>query len=70
MKKNLLILIPFILGLGCFIIYNIIGYEVAPDGTLVESFFLIPIGHLFILIGIISSIVSFFHNSKKSNKSK
>lgn len=70
MKKNILILIPFILGLGCFISYNIIGSEVAPDGTLVEPFFLIPISYLFMLIGIIASIVSLFRNYRKSHKSK
>ncbi len=68
MKKNLLILIPFILAVGCFIAYNIIGSEVAPDGTLIEPFFLIPMTYLFMLIGIIASIVSFFRNSKKSDK--
>ncbi|WFD10917.1 DUF3955 domain-containing protein [Tepidibacter hydrothermalis] len=70
MKKNILILIPFILGLGCFISYNIIGSEVAPDGTLIEPFFLIPMSYLFMLIGIIASIVSLFCKYKNSHKSK
>ncbi|CAH2215406.1 DUF3955 domain-containing protein [Tepidibacter aestuarii] len=68
MKKNLLTLIPFIIGFGCFIAYNIIGSEVAPDGTLIEPFGLIPLGYLFIFIGIIASIVSFFSKYKKSYK--
>ncbi|MCY6372064.1 DUF3955 domain-containing protein [Clostridium ganghwense] len=70
MKKYLLSLISFIVGFGCFVTFSIIGSEVAPDGTLIEPFFLIPIGYLFIAIGIITSIVSFFRNYKKSNKYK
>ncbi|WBW96788.1 DUF3955 domain-containing protein [Oceanirhabdus sp. W0125-5] len=56
MKKYLISLISFILGLCCFLIYSIIGCKVAPDGTLVEPFYLIPIGYLFIAIGIIIAI--------------
>lgn len=67
MKKNILILIPFILGLGCFICYNLIGSEIAPDGTLIEPFFLIPMSYLFMLIGIIASIISLFCKYKKSH---
>lgn len=70
MKKNLLILIPFILSFGCFISYNLIGSEIAPDGTLVEPFFLIPMSYLFMLIGIIASIISLFYKYKKAHKSK
>lgn len=68
MKKNLLTLISFIIGFGCFASFSIIGSEVAPDGTLIEPFFLIPIGYLFIAIGIITSIISFFYKHKKSDK--
>jgi len=39
MKKYLLNLIPFIITIGCVVTFNIIGSEVAPDGTLVEPFF-------------------------------
>jgi len=65
-KINLLTLISFIVGGGCFVTFSIIGSEVAPDGTLIEPFALIPIGYLFITIGIITSIVSYFRK-KKSN---
>lgn len=71
MKKYLLTLISFIIGIGCFVAFNIIGSEVAPDGTLVEPFFLIPIGYLFFFIGIIGLLVrtvSFYRNTKKSNR--
>lgn len=53
MKKQYLALIPFILGTICAIAYNIIGSEVAPDGMLIEPFFLIPVSYLFFLIGIL-----------------
>jgi hypothetical protein len=38
MKKYLFALIPFILGIGCFAAYIIIGSEVVLDGTLMEAF--------------------------------
>jgi len=60
MKKIYLIaIIPLILGIGCLIAFKMIGSHVAPDGTLVEPFALIPIGWLLIIIGIVSSIVLF-----------
>ncbi|MGH4121503.1 MAG: DUF3955 domain-containing protein [Clostridium sp.] len=72
MKKKYLTLIPFIIGGGCMIAYSIIGSEVAPDGTLLEPFYLIPMSFLFLAIGIILvlsvSIVSFFRKSKKSHR--
>ncbi|MDO7205447.1 DUF3955 domain-containing protein [Paraclostridium bifermentans] len=46
MKKYLLTIITFILGVACFVSYNIIGSEIAPDGTLIEPFGLMPIGFL------------------------
>ncbi|SDP36078.1 DUF3955 domain-containing protein [Clostridium gasigenes] len=69
MKKYLLALIPFIIGIGCMITYSIIGSEVAPDGTFVEAFFKMPIGYLFlaigIIIGLVVSIMSLYRNTKK-----
>ncbi|MCY6356345.1 DUF3955 domain-containing protein [Clostridium sp. ZS2-4] len=69
-KRNPLTLISFIMGFGCFVAFNIIGSEVAPDGTLIEPFGLLPIGYLFIAIGIINLIISFFRNRKKSDNHK
>ncbi len=58
MKKfRLMIVILFSLGISCFLIFNIIGSHVEPDGTLVEPFFLVPIGFLFIFSGTIFSII-------------
>ena len=69
MKKKFLILIPFIMAIGCIVALNIIGSEVAPDGTLLEPFYLIPMSYIFMAIGIILvltvKIVSFFRKSKK-----
>ncbi|WP_439743133.1 DUF3955 domain-containing protein [Bacillus pseudomycoides] len=58
MKKYILSLIPFILGIGCLVSFNTIGSKVAADGTLVEPFYLLPIGYSLIAIGIISLFVS------------
>ena len=72
MKKKFLVLIPFIIGIGCMIAYNIIGSEVAPDGRLVEPFYLIPMGFLFVAIGIVLvlavNIVPCFRKCKKNDK--
>ncbi|PEJ24651.1 DUF3955 domain-containing protein [Bacillus pseudomycoides] len=65
MKKYILTLIPFILGVGCVVSYNTIGSKVASDGTLVEPFYLLPMGYSFLAIGIISLFVS---KMKKVNK--
>ena len=61
MKKYILNLIPFIITV---ISYNIIGSEVLPDGTLSESFYLIPIAWLFFLIGIVVNILLYIKNKK------
>ncbi len=65
MKKNFIAIIPLALGFGCLLAYKIIGSEVAPDGTLVEPFGLIPIGYLLILIGLVAGIVLFILSKKK-----
>lgn len=53
MKKFIYIL-PFILGILCFITSAISGSTVTSDGILIEPFFfLIPIGYICFLIGII-----------------
>ncbi|UNP79191.1 DUF3955 domain-containing protein [Bacillus nitratireducens] len=63
-KRYLLASSPIILGVLCIIMFNIIGSEVKPDGSLVEPFFLIPLAYLFVLIGIITilfvAIISMF----------
>lgn len=59
MKKNILYSIPFLIAIGCLVIFNIIGSEVAADGTLIEPFFLIPILWLFSFIGILALIFRF-----------
>ncbi|SCC63733.1 Uncharacterized protein BW664_05234 [Bacillus mycoides] len=52
-KKYLLASSPIFLGVLCILMFNIIGSEVKPDGTLVEPFFLIPLAYLFVFTGII-----------------
>jgi hypothetical protein len=46
-------------GLACFVAFALIGSSVADDGTLVEPFFLIPIGWLLALTGGIVAIATF-----------
>ncbi|WP_024621140.1 DUF3955 domain-containing protein [Metaclostridioides mangenotii] len=57
-KKYLLASTPIILGFLCFILFNVIGSSVAPDGALVEPFPLIPIGFLLIVSGIVSLVIT------------
>jgi hypothetical protein len=72
MKKYRLVLILFLAGIACMVTYNIIGCEIAPDGTLMEPFFLIPLSYLFmaisIILGIAVSAVSFFRKPKAFDK--
>ncbi|EJS74352.1 DUF3955 domain-containing protein [Bacillus cereus] len=67
-NKFLLASSPIFLGVLCIIMFNIIGSEVKPDGTLVEPFFLIPLAYLFVFIGIIAilfvAILSVFRKNK------
>lgn len=66
MKKYFLSLISIIITVGCIIAYNIIGVNIAQDGTLIEPFFLIPMAWLFALISVVSAlIVKIGYNYKK-----
>lgn len=58
MKKYLFAAVPFLLWIGCIYAYNAVGSHIAPDGTLVEPFFLIPLGYLFFALGIICTTVT------------
>lgn len=57
--KRFLTLLPFLIAIGCSVVYNIIGCRVLADGTLDEPFFLVPIGYFFFFIGIILLLVRF-----------
>lgn len=56
-KRYLIAIMPIIIGIGCAIAYASIGSYVATNGTLVEPFFLIPVGAFLILLGIILGII-------------
>lgn len=72
MKKYIFTIASFVVAVICGVSYNIIGSEVAQDGTLVEPFFLIPLTYLFLLIAIVSAIavaaVSFVKSRKESHQ--
>jgi hypothetical protein len=73
MKKiYLFAIIPFVLGIVCWIAYNVIGSYVAPDGTLIEPFGFIPTGFLLIAVSAIAAVATsawaLFHNPQKSDK--
>lgn len=53
MKKYIFASMPILLGVISFLIFMVKGSNVAPDGTLEEPFFLIPIGFLLLFIGFI-----------------
>ena len=57
MKKYLIAIAPFLIGLTCFVSYKIIGSKVMPDGTLIEPFGLIPLTFIFLFLSIIGTIV-------------
>jgi hypothetical protein len=65
MKKYMLSLIPLILGIGCLVSFNMMGSKVAADGTLVEPFYLLPMGYSLMAISVIGLGVNVI---KKANK--
>lgn len=69
MKKYLLSIISFFISIVCILSYNVIGSSVAPDGTLIEPFYLIPMSWLFLIIGLASLIIVFvvFHLKNKKH---
>jgi hypothetical protein len=72
MKKYLMAIISLILGISCFLVYHLIGFSVAVDGTLIEPFGLIPIGFLLTAIALVSGLMvstwSMFHAPSKTDK--
>ncbi|WP_342598335.1 DUF3955 domain-containing protein [Psychrobacillus sp. FSL H8-0483] len=70
-KKYFIASTPIFLGVFCFIAKAIIGSNVAPDGTLEEPFFLIPIGFLLFFLGIVSligiALISMMKKTQVSN---
>lgn len=68
MKKYLLSIISFFISIVCILSYNVIGSSVAPDGTLIEPFYLIPMSWLFLIIGLVSLIIVFVVSHLKNKK--
>lgn len=68
MKKYLLSIISFLISIVCILSYNVIGSSVAPDGTLIEPFYLIPMSWLFLIIGLASLIIVFVVSHLKNKK--
>lgn len=56
-KTYIIPAIPFLAGIICWIGYMAKGAYVAEDGLLVESFYLIGLGWLFIFIALFSAII-------------
>ncbi len=56
-RKYLVSLLFLFLGLACHATFGIIGTEIAPDGRLVEPFFLLPIGYLLDALSIIAFLI-------------
>ena len=52
-------------SLACIVAFEVIGSEVAEDGTLVEPFFLIPIAWLLFLTGGMLAIATFIRGRLK-----
>lgn len=69
MKKYLLSIISFFISIVCILSYNVIGSSVAPDGTLIEPFYLIPMSWLFLIIGLASLIIVFIVSHLKNKNS-
>ncbi|MEN6622427.1 MAG: DUF3955 domain-containing protein [Smithella sp.] len=63
-------LISALAAMICFISYHIIGVEVLPDGRLVEPFALLPIGYLFVIVFMVSTICNFIFLRKRKKSAK
>lgn len=50
----------FACGIGLQILFRWIGGHAAEDGTLIEPFYLIPMGYLFCLSGFALGVVLYF----------
>lgn len=58
-------LVLIVTGVVCFVLKVILGSTIDGNGVLHEPFFLIPIGYLFLLLGIISGVSYLFKRSHK-----
>ena len=68
MRINLYATIIMILtGIGCFLLSTMIGSTIDSNGVLHEPFFLIPIGYLFLLMGLISGFIYLFRKLRKQS---
>lgn len=71
MKSSFYITVGLIaMGLICFGIFAAMGSTIDSEGILHEPFFLIPVGYLFILSGLISGAIYLIKNivNKRSSK--
>ncbi len=57
-RMNLISIILLTIGAICFLAKALIGSEVDSNGMLNEPFFLIPIGYLFLLSGVIGLLIA------------
>jgi len=58
-SKNIMV-VTLIWGIGCFVLFEIIGSTVDSNGILHEPFFLVSFGYLFILIGLVSGLIHWY----------
>ncbi|MFD1670671.1 DUF3955 domain-containing protein [Agrilactobacillus yilanensis] len=57
-RFNMISILLIVIGLGCFLAKTIIGSSLDSNGILHEPFFLIPIGYLFLVSGIVVTLIS------------
>ena len=60
-----MMIVTILAGVICFLLSTMIGSTVDNNGILHEPFFLIPIGYLFLLIGLLSGLVYLFKRLHK-----
>jgi len=62
-------IIMILAGIGCFLLFQMIGSTIDSSGIIHEPFFLIPIGYLFLLVGLGSGISYLFQRARKNKVS-
>ena len=57
-------------GIACLSLFSLIGSTVLPDGFLQEPFALLPLGWMFIALGVFTLVVSLIRRARRKHVSR
>lgn len=67
-KHTYIALALLAIGVLAFVASSLIGFEVAPDGTLHEPFFLVIVGYFFLFLGLTWGIIALFTRGMREKR--